>query len=367
MKVKLNRALLEISLNKCFDACERKSSESLTNFNFNNDTLTLCTKGSFTFFTTIIENIDIDQENIANFTLKTSAILEFVKYISSEEIVIVYDDSKKSCLLSTSDKKSKIAFQVSNEIFEDPESKDDHKEFKITNLDDFINKLNYASRFCSNSIDDYPLTGIYCKLGKNTFDIKSTNGPSFYQCVIECGNDNDFEFYLQKKSSTIIKNISSNEMIKTFGVNTKYFYIESERSKLKIYIDKCEKNSFPAQIDDCLTKESACTLKISSFEFLKTLKYFNGVIPNSTVKLVCNNGLVTLESSQSNFAAKENLAVESQKGSVSACYSTKMLIDCLEALPFSWVDVDFILMQDNFYICKISNIKNITLLCPDLS
>jgi DNA polymerase III sliding clamp (beta) subunit (PCNA family) len=364
MKSKISRILLEIALSKCFEAGEKKTSESLTFFQFENNILKLTTKGAFTFYETSIEGIDCEK---MSFTLKTSAILEFVKYISSDEIIIVFDETKNSCLVSSADKKSKIAFQVTDEKFEDRQSADLSCKFTIANLEEFILKLNFSSKFCSNNIDDYPLTGIHCNIKQNNFELKSTNGPSFYQTNLEIDSKDNFEFYLHKKSPNIIKNVLTNESVKTFGVNNKYFYIETEKSKLKIFIEKCEQNSFPSQITDLLDKEKICSMKISAFEFSKTLKYLNGIIPNATSKIVCQNNVVTLEASQLNFAAKETLAVETLSGEVGAAYNTKYLIDCLDALPFSWVNIDFMLMQDSFFICKISHDSNIALLCPDLS
>jgi hypothetical protein len=364
MKAKLTRGLLEMFLNKCFEACEKKSSESVTLFKFKDKNLTLTTKGSFTYLEAEIKNIDCDD---MEFTIKTAAILEFVKYISAEEIVIVYDNEKKSCLVSSADKKSKIAFQIIDETFEDNFSSDLISKFSISSIEDFVSKLNYASKFCSNNLDDYPLTGIHCNLEKGNLTLKSTNGPSFYQTCVQVESDNEFEFYIHKKSPGILKNILSNENIVSIGVNNKYFFVETENIKLKMYIEKPDKNSFPSQVTEWLDKESVCQIKVSSFEFIKTLKYLNGVISNSIIKISTQNSSAILESSQSNFAAKEFLSTEQISGEISASYNTKYLIECLDALPFSWIYVDFIQMQDDFYICKISHDKNISLLCPDIS
>ena len=110
MKSKLNKNFLESAISRCYDSCEKKSSESVVQFDFKNTELFLSAKGAFSFYE---ENIPISELDCdACFTLKTSNVLEFLKYISSDTIVFVYDDAKQSVLIATPDRKSKLALQT---------------------------------------------------------------------------------------------------------------------------------------------------------------------------------------------------------------------------------------------------------------
>jgi hypothetical protein len=107
MKSVLSRNLLELALSHCFDATEKRGADSFCQLDFNFGNLKLTTKGSFTVYEESIKTIKCDTD--CKLSIKTLTLLEFVKYINSDEIILAYDDVKKACLISSGDKKSKLA------------------------------------------------------------------------------------------------------------------------------------------------------------------------------------------------------------------------------------------------------------------
>ena len=199
------------------------------------------------------------------------------------------------------------------------------------------------------------------------FNIKSTNGPAFYGTKLSKANTENIEFYMPRKSPGIIKNIFSGQNLKKLSINQTSALFESEKSKLKIYLEKCEKNSFPNQIIEWSVKEQDANIKVSSFELYKTLKFFNGVFSDDKTRFTINDSLTLESSSQSNdLAAKENIIVEKCTGQAKSMYSTKFLIDSLDAIQSSWLNLDFIKKQDDCYILKITNNETLVLLCPTM-
>ena len=62
MKAILSTDLLRVALSRCFDACEKKTSESVVSLSFSDSNLTLSAKGSFTFYEEIISVISADED-----------------------------------------------------------------------------------------------------------------------------------------------------------------------------------------------------------------------------------------------------------------------------------------------------------------
>jgi DNA polymerase III sliding clamp (beta) subunit (PCNA family) len=363
MKCKILRSVLETGLSNCYDASERKTSESITKFNFNDNKLNISCKGFFTFYEQDINLLSSDADCF--FFLKTNTIYEFVKHISCEELIIAYDENKKACVIASLDKKSKIAIQTVEieSIFE--ESNDYDIKFNIDNPNDFISKLNYASKFCSSNFQDYPLTGIHCEVNGENFEIKATNGPAFYGTSFEKSQTENIEFYMPKKSPVILKNIFSGQVLKSLSLNNKNALFESETSKLVIYLEKSDKNSFPNQIIEWSKKDSDANIKVSNFELTKTLKFFNGIFSDDRTKFTIDNTLILESNSQGNdLAAKENILIEHCEGQAQSTYSTRFLLDSLESLQSSWLNLFFIKKEEGYYICKITNNETLVLLCP---
>lgn len=364
MKAKLYKNLLESALSRCFDACEKKTAESLTQFIFENDKLILSAKGSFTYYEECIDFIECSENAV--FTVKTATILEFVKHVSSDCVLLAFDEEKKSCLISSSDKKSKIALQVSDTSIENNIKSEYSVNFSLENPHEFISKLSFASRFCSNNFQDHPLTAIHCHARPNDFEIKATNGASFYTTNLEIKNDKEIEIFLPKKSPVIIKNIFGENALDKCFINSKSVYLESNNCKLTLYIEKAEKDSFPSQISEYTKKSAEASVKVSTFELTKTLKFFNGVFSDSPVNFNVISGKLVLESKENNMAAKESVTTESCSGEAASAYIAKLFVDCLDSLQSSWVDLDFITMQENFCICKLKHDKTTILLCPTI-
>jgi hypothetical protein len=367
MKSKILRNDLEMCISNCYDACERKASESITKLKFNSNKLIVSCKGAFTFYQQEMVPTSVDSD--CEFYLKTSTILEFVKHVGCEELILAYDENKKVCMVSTVDKKSKIAFQTLNlEMLEETENSFE-VSFEIQNPHEFVHKLINASKFCS--LYDYPLTGIHCKVNESTFEIKATNGPAFYGTSIKKAETAEEEFYLPKKAPSILKNIFSGSTLKTLSINSKCALFESNNCKLKIYLEKSEKNSFPNQIIEWANKSPEAKVKVSNFELSKTLKFFNGIFSDDRAKFNINDSLV-LESStnksntdvKNEIAAKETIAVEHCSGVAQSMYSIKFFLESLEALQSAWIELDFINMKEDYFICKITNDETLVLLCP---
>jgi hypothetical protein len=148
MKAILSRNLLELALSHAFDATEKKSAESFCQFNFSNNALKINTKGAFTAYEESMPVIKCDEDVI--FSIKTSTLLEFVKHISTDELIMSYDQNKNNFLISSGDKKSKLAVQTVTINFDDI-SDDNDNIFEILQSTELISKLNFAAKFCSNN------------------------------------------------------------------------------------------------------------------------------------------------------------------------------------------------------------------------
>ena len=365
MKAKLSRNLLEAAISRCFDACEKKATEAITQFEFSGEKLTLSSKGSITFYEETISVIESQSDCV--FSLKTAAVLEFTKYITSEDLILVFDDIKKSCMVSSTDKKSKIAFQTLEILAESTIVQAYPVVFKVENPHELISKLNHASKFCSAMITDYPLTAIHCLIEPQEFKIKAANGPIFYSTSLEVNANDTIEVYLPKKSSSIIKSIFSDNLVEKCSIGTRSVLFESQDCKLTIYIEKSEKDSFPTTVSDWLYKDSAAKIKVSAHEFSKTLRFLNGIFNEASVHINIKDNVMILESKELTLAAKENVTVEECDGEADSSYGCKNFLDCLDSLQSPWVNLHFINFRDGFYLCKISSDKTLILLCPTTS
>lgn len=362
MKSKLSRGLLESALSRCYDAGEKKATESITKLSFEGAQLNLYSKGSFTFYE---ETIPVIESNATcDFCIKTSTLFEFVKYISSDDLYMIYDEEKKTCMVSTPDKKSKLALQLSDVEIEPGQQQTHDTKFAVENPHELLSKLNYASKFCSLNFQDHPLTGIHLYVEQDKLSIKATNGPIFYSDTIAIDSDNISEIYLPKKAPQILKNIFSEHALKKCSISSKTVLFESDKCKLTLYIENCSKDSFPAQILNYLKTDSVASVKVSSFEITKTLKFFHGVFGDTPVNFNVKNDVLNLESKENSLAAKEAVVVESVNGESSSAYNSKSFLDCLESLNSHWVNIEFVPLQGDFNICKLTNDKTLILLCP---
>jgi DNA polymerase III sliding clamp (beta) subunit (PCNA family) len=352
---------LESALSRCFDACEKKTAESLTQFIFENDKLILSAKGYFTYYEECIDFIECSEN--AMFTVKTATILEFVKHVSSDCVLLAFDEEKKSCLISSSDKKSKIALQVSDTSIENNIKSEYSVNFSSENPHEIISKLNFASKFCSNNFQDHPLSAIHCEIDINAFNIKSTNGPSFYSSSLPITSSSAMEIFLPKKAPAILKNVFHEQLFNKCSFDKRSVLFESDKCKLTFFVEQSN-STFPDQVREWIKKDSNAKIKASVYELSKTLKFFNGVFNESSVNFNIKDGKLNLESKENNLAAKENVATEECTGDATSAYNSKYFLDCLESLQSSWVNLDFIEMSDSFYICKLTHGSTLILLCP---
>lgn len=362
MKTRISTNVLESALSRCFDASERKSAESIAQFDFNNGSLTIKYKGAFTFYEETIKTIVLDEEAV--FMLKTSTLLEFVKHTSSEELLMAYDDKKKTCIISSGDKKSKLALQaIDGQV--DPGLEIEYPiDFAVSIPDEFITKLNFASKFCSSNFQDHPLTGIHCSIDETDFTIKSTNGSSFYKTSMIKDKTESIEFYLPKKAPSIIKNIFGDLALERCLASDKGVLFVSGAIKLKIFLERCEKDSFPNQISEWTNKPSCAELRVSVHQLTKALKFFNGVFQDNCVNFIVKDGSLLLESNENNMAAKESVIIEEGSGNAHSNYSSKLFLDCLDSLQTQWVNIEFINMKEDFALCKLTSNQTVALLCP---
>ena len=363
MKARLSRQSLEMALAKCYDVCEKKSSDSLVQFVFEENKLSLYSKGSFAY---IQVHVDVTSDVVCDFTLKTAPILDFVKYIDAEELLLMFDTEKKSCMISSADKKSKIAFQSSSESMKDTADSTYEANFSLDDSFDFVNKLSSAAKFCSNNVQEHPLTAIHCEVKKSVFKIKSANGPVFFETSSAIKSEDSFEFYLHKKSSNILRSIFTEPSIKC-SVNKNHFLVETNKCKLKIFIENSDKNSFPSQVTSWLDKKEDCSVKVSAHDLTKTLKYLGGLIDGAPIKITCKDNKLSLESNQANMAVKEIIATEEQNGEATSDFNIKSFLDCVESFQSSWIKLHFIEMQSDFYLCKLTGTNTVSLLCPVVS
>lgn len=361
MKSKISRDLLEDALSRCYDACEKKAGESMIKLSFGSGFLSLSTKGAFTFFEEKIPTISCDQDT--DFCLRTFTLLEFVKHIDSDDLMLNYDAEKNTCMLASGDKKSKIALQpVDVEINIGQIDKYDIS-FDIENHFDLVSKLNFATKFCSLNFQDHPLTAIHCHCNYDSFDIKSTNGPMFFSTSMDIKSTGLSEFYLPKKAPSIVKNIFDKILVKKCSINNRTVLLESDDCRLTIFIENDSSKSFPDQILEWTKKDSIASLKVSAFELGKTLKYFSGIFSEASVNFSIAESL-TLEAKENSLAAKESVVTEEISGAASSAYNSKFFLDCLDSVQSNWINLDFIQMKDSFCLCKMTGQKTLILLCP---
>jgi len=362
MKAILSTDLLGSALSRCYDACEKKALESIVKLSFKDSKLLLSAKGAFSYYEEEMSTISVD--NDSEFCIKTVTLLEFVKYISSESLIMVYDEEKKSCLVSSSDKKSKLALQIAEVTVELGQMPNYQVEFDVDNAHEFIAKLNYASKFCSNNFQDYPLTAICCEADIDNFTIQSTNGPYYYSSEIKINNQqNAMQIFLPKKSASILKNVFHEQLFDKCSISHRAVLFESNNCKLIFFVLESN-NTFPDQVSDWIKKDSQASIKVSVYELSKTLKFFNGVFQDASVNFNIKDNKLTLESKQNNVASKESVVVEECTGDAKSAYNAKYFLDCLESLQSSWVNLDFIEMSTDFYLCKLTHGETLILLCP---
>ena len=364
MKSKIPKITLELALAHCYDATEKKASESITQFAFKDKELTLKCKGAFTFFEETISNIELDED--CTFSLKTSLLLEFVKHITSDSIFVVFDNQKKTCLISGSDKKSKLALQSVDCVISDSSDDEYDISFNVTYLD-FINKLTYASRFCALNFESYPLTAIHCHIKDTKLQIQSTNGMGFYQTSVDKELTEELEIYIPKKSPIVIKNIFGDGHFEKISVNKNNVMFKSDRCKLKIFLEKCEFGLFPEQIVSWLDEQSVATIDVSSYELSNTIKLFNSLFNECSVCLKVGDDKLEVFSEENGLAVKETVVVENCTGESNSFYNSKSIIDCIESIQSSWIKMDFIPRQNEYNLCKFIAGGNIILLCPTIS
>jgi DNA polymerase III sliding clamp (beta) subunit (PCNA family) len=359
MKTQLSRNLLESALNRCFEACERKVSESEVNLEFCENKLKLTTKGPVTYYEETIPTISCDDDNA--FSLKTSMLLEFVKHVGSEVIILSFSPEKKSCMVSTDTKKSKIAIPTLTSEFHLGQVGSFDVQFEIENSHEFLSKMMHSMKFCSN--DSHPFDSIHCKITKDTLEVKATNGPSFYSSKLDIISTGDLEVLLPKKSPVILKNIFL-EHFKKCSVNSRAMQFESESCKLTIFIAKAEDDSISEKILELTTQTADAKIKVSVHEISKTLKFFCGIFDKNNVDLKIEDGILSIRYTEGQTGAIETVTCEECSGSTETQYNPKSLLDCLDSIQSSWVNMDFIKILDGFFLCKLTNTNTIILLCP---
>jgi hypothetical protein len=117
MKATLSRNLLELALSHAYDSTEKKASESFCQLDFDSSNLKITTKGAFTAYEESLPVIKCDEA--VKFSVKTSTLLEFVRHINADDLIMSYDTTKNNFLVSSGDKKSKLftKFQIRMNLF----------------------------------------------------------------------------------------------------------------------------------------------------------------------------------------------------------------------------------------------------------
>lgn len=364
MKSKCSRSLLEASLLRCYEASEKKSNESITNFDFKNNSLKISCFGDIAHYTEVLDLITLEDEG--NFSIKTSVLLEFVKHSSDEIITFNYNNSKSSCLIESGNKNSKISLPIELENLTSFEYSGDSETIKIKEPLDFLSKLNHASKFCSDNFSDLNLRGIYCTVNLTKFEIKSTNGISMYCSNIECDSNLNKTFILPKKSPQIIKSIFSKYVLNTIEIYTNCVIYYSNNISVKILLENSEENLFPSQIFDLLKNKSKASIKISSHELIKSFKFMHSMFKNESVNVFAKNNNIELlyQNNDKKLAAKEQIVCESFLGEADSPFYPSMFIDCLEAINSSWATIDFIELENDWCLCQFKSENVLILLCP---
>lgn len=376
MKLKVLRNVLESALSRCYYASEKRSSDSIVKFSFDNNTLNLHSRGALVSYCESCPILEIDEE-CDHFYLYTSTVLEFIKHASTDEIIIAKKDDK-TCIFSTTDKKQKIALQTV-ETTDSPENETKYISSLSGDFLDIINRMHNASKFCSQDFQQHPLNAIHINFESDKLTIQSANGPMFYkhECNIELKTFNmpSYEMYIPRKTPSIIRNIFSDLTINSIKFSDKTIFFEAENASLILYIESNEQNIFPNKVLAWLTKEKTARIKISHFEIAKTVRFFNGIFDNPVISFNIANDELAIESTQdkessakdTGIAAKEYVAVEECEGTAKSSYNSRYILDCLEAISAPWLNIDFIVMQNSYCIARITHGGTLILLCPTTS
>lgn len=346
--------MLESALSRAYDACEKKADEAITELSFKGNVCEVCAKGAFTYYEESF-NMDNNVDEECAFCLKLSSLLEFVKYSSTEELLMVYDSDKKTCIISSTNKKSKIAFSTVDASVRDPDMNPGDVSFVTPNMGELLHRLNIATKFCYLTTLDYPLTAIHCLVSGNKFEIKSTNGAAFYKYVMDKAPTEQAEIYIPRKAPPIIRNVFKTASLKKMSIGPNSVLFESDTAKLKVFLEKSEYNSFPTQILQWAEKTSDIKVKVSLFELQKTLKLFSGIYTDPIIKVKVDDGKFELECKENSVASKEVVVVEESSGTAESNYDAEFFLNCIESIESPWVELEFIPMQESYYLCKFSH------------
>ena len=380
MKLKILRSILESALSRCYHASEKRASDSIVKFSVQEKTIQVSSRGGLAFYVETCDINEIDQV-CEPFYVYTSTILEFIKHASTDEVIVARVD-ETTCIVSTTDKKQKIALQIidTSEAPENPQSY--LAEVNSQDFVDIVNKINSASKFCSADFQQHPLNAIHLHFEQTKLTIQSANGPMFYrhECPVSIKTLNasgfaGFEMYIPKKAPVIIKNVFADIIINSMKFSEKLILLESEKSSLILYIESNEQNIFPNKVLSWLTKERKSYIKLSHFEISKTVKFFNGIFDDPVISLELKNEELYVESIKNSeasakdtgIAAKEVVSLEESEGSSKSSYNSRYILDCLEAIAAPWINIDFVEMQGSFCIARITHGGTLILLCPTTS
>jgi hypothetical protein len=365
MEMKIPTTILEASVSRCYEACQKKSDLSVIKIECVDKKITVSSKGAFTYYE---EKLPIPDVNVENFVihLKTSTFLEFLKHISSSEIVMSIVLEKKSCLVASADKKSKMALQILEPSVEKGQIGEFTGSFSLSSWNEFINTLNHASKFSSDNINDHLLKWIHCEIVKpmEVFHIKSSNGSTFFSSEynIEIDTENSLEFYLHKKCPVILRDIFNNLTIEFCQFNSRVLMFSSGACELYVYIEKSDENSFPEQAVEIASRPSEAQIRVSAHELTKSLKFFNSVLQDATINFKVKDGKFLLVTQDANLAAKEDVITEICDGEATDTFHCKKFVDCLDALGSSWVELHFIKLVEDKFCCKMTNVKGTSIL-----
>ena len=119
-------------------------------------------------------------------------------------------------------------------------------------------------------------------------------------------------------------------------------------------------------------KDSTADIKVATFEMIKSLKFFNGVFGDASVQLSTESNNLILsckgreseDKKESVLAAKESIVAEHINGTTKSAYNSRYFLDCLESMQSTWVELNFINMQNSFDLCKMTANGTLILLCP---
>ena len=274
--------------------------------------------------------------------------------------------------------KSKMKLQVASVIIEKYQESESVTCFQVETASDLIAKLNFASKFCSIPEPGKNVSSIHCTITQDLLSIKATTGAILYDTSIDIKSENEAKIYIPKKAPAIIKNIYHDVVIEKCTIYNRSIQFESSYGKLTVYLEAFQDDDFPEQIMEWKKKPSDAKIKASIFEITKTLKFFNLMYTNT--RLSVDEGKLNLQAAQfetkdvkdsqdekKGIASKEQILVEECTGKASSDYPVKSLIECLEALQAIWVNLEFINMGEDLFICKLTHGNTVILLCPLIS